>query len=221
MLGNSTPCEGWNYVFCKFSSGMRISGGKARGIPLRVDKKGDVRPATENTRERLFSSIVHSVQNASTLDLFAGTGAYGLESLSRGAKSSTFVEKNRSVFNHLKINLAAVLKSANLKGETGRLVHRDVVDFVRIKPEHPYDLIFIDPPYSEIEKLCPKIFGLLLSNQYLSADGLIILETPGELKIEFAGWKTQRVLGKEKRGSPVHRCYAPHPPSSDQELAER
>ena len=195
---------------------MRISGGKARGIPLKVSKKGDVRPAIETTRERLFSSIFQSVENATVLDLFAGSGAYGLESLSRGAKQATLVEKNRLVFNDLKTNLAAVLKSASLRGEAGRLVNRDVLDFAKEPPSQNYDIIFIDPPYAEIEKLGPKLFELLLRNHCLSKDGFIVLETPGELKMEFPGWTVTRVVGKEKRGSPVHRIYSPAHPLSGQ-----
>ena len=191
---------------------MRISGGKARGIPLKVSKKGGVRPAIETTRERLFSSIFQSVENATVLDLFAGSGAYGLESLSRGAKQATLVEKNRLVFNDLKTNLAAVLKSASLEGEAGKLVNRDVLDFAKEAPSQNYDIIFIDPPYAEIEKLGPKLFELLLRHHCLSKDGFIVLETPGELKMEFPGWTVIRVVGKEKRGSPVHRIYSPaHP----------
>jgi len=191
---------------------MRISGGKARGIPLKVSKKSGVRPAIETNRERLFSSIFQSMEDASVLDLFAGSGAYGLESLSRGAREATLVEKNRLVFNDLKINLAAVLKSANLRGEAGRLVNRDVHDFVKEPPSQNYDIIFIDPPYAEIEKLGPKLFELLLSNHYLNKDGFTVLETPGELKMEFPGWTIMRVVGKEKRGSPVHRIYSPFHP---------
>ena len=191
---------------------MRISGGKARGIPLRISKKGGVRPAIETTRERLFSSIFQSIGDATVLDLFAGSGAYGLESLSRGARQATLVEKNRLVFNDLKTNLAAVLKSANLRGEAGRLINRDVFDFAKEPPSQHYEIIFIDPPYAEIEKLGPRLFELLLSNHCLSKYGFAVLETPGELKMEFPGWTVTRVVGKEKRGSPVHRIYSPgHP----------
>ena len=206
----ATQHHAWDEVYeCyDFNNSMRISGGKARGIPLRVTKKSGVRPAIETTRERLFSSLFQFIDNASVLDLFAGSGSYGLEALSRGAQNSTFVEKNRLVFSDLKTNLAAVLKSAKLIGETGRLVNRDVADFLKDIPKQPYDLIFIDPPYSEIEKLCPKIFDLLYANQYLSENGLIILETPGELALEFLNWKATRVVGKEKRGTPVHRLYS-------------
>jgi 16S rRNA (guanine966-N2)-methyltransferase len=191
---------------------MRISGGKARGILLKVSKKGGVRPAIETTRERLFSSIFQSVENATVLDLFAGSGAYGLESLSRGAKQATLVEKNRLVFNDLKTNLTAVLKSASLEGEAGRLINRDVLDFAKEPFSQNYDIIFIDPPYAEIEKLGPRLFELLLRHHCLSKDGFAVLETPGELKMEFPGWTVTRVVGKEKRGSPVHRIYSPaHP----------
>lgn len=191
---------------------MRISGGKARGIPLRVSKKGGVRPAIEITRERLFSSIFMALGDASVLDLFAGSGAYGLEALSRGAKMATLVEKNRFVFGDLKNNLAAVLKSANLQSDAGRLVNRDVMDYIKNKPEQPHDLIFIDPPYAEIQQVGPLVFELLLKNQFLRPNGRVILETPGELAMEFVGWNMDRVLGKEQRGSPVHRIYSPvHP----------
>ena len=74
---------------------MRISGGKARGIPLRACKAPELRPATEANRERLFSSLGQAVINARILDLFAGTGSYGLEALSRGAVEASFVEKNK------------------------------------------------------------------------------------------------------------------------------
>ncbi len=187
---------------------MRISGGRARGIRLKVPQKAGVRPAIETTRERLFSSISQSVKDAFVLDLFAGSGAYGLESISRGARHATFVEKNRLVFNCLEANLVSVLKSANLDREAGKLVNRNVLDFAKDQPPQPYDIIFIDPPYVEIEKLVPKIFDLLLANQYTLSQSLVILETPGDLRMELPNWKELRVLGKEKKGSPVHRIYS-------------
>ena len=105
-----------------------------------------------------------------------------------------------------------MLKSASLEGEAGRLVNRDVLDFAKEPSSQNYDIIFIDPPYAEIEKLGPRLFELLLRNHCLSKGGFAVLETPGELKMEFPGWTVTRVVGKEKRGSPVHRIYSPaHP----------
>jgi 16S rRNA (guanine966-N2)-methyltransferase len=186
---------------------MRISGGKARGIPLRVNKKSGVRPAIETSRERVFSSLSQKVENAQVLDLFAGSGAYGLEAISRGAAQATLVEKNRLVVSDLQTNLTAVQKSAQLPLDSGRIAKRDVLDFLQEKPSMAYDLIFIDPPYAELEKLCPKIFSLLASNQYLAEGGMVILECPGDFNFEPTGWVLQRTIGKEKKGSPIHRVF--------------
>jgi 16S rRNA (guanine966-N2)-methyltransferase len=103
---------------------MRISGGKARGIPLRAAKAPELRPATEANRERLFSSLGQQIQNARVLDLFAGTGSYGLEALSRGAAEAYFVEKNRKITKDLKDNLSKVLKSAELSNNVGKVFQK-------------------------------------------------------------------------------------------------
>ena len=70
-----------------------------------------------------------------------------------------------------------------------------------------YDLIFMDPPYAELENLCPKIFSLLGSNQYLAEGGMVSLECPGDFNFEPTGWVLQRTIGKEKKGSPIHRVF--------------
>ncbi|HEY9155314.1 MAG TPA: RsmD family RNA methyltransferase, partial [Opitutaceae bacterium] len=90
---------------------MRISGGDARGITLRVPKGDAVRPATDGMRQAVFSSIAARVPGAVFLDLFAGSGAYGLEALSRGAGRGYFVEKSNPAVQCLRQNLAAVCKS--------------------------------------------------------------------------------------------------------------
>ena len=190
---------------------MRISGGKARGIPLRVNKKSGIRPAIETSRERVFSSISQKVENARVLDLFAGSGAYGLEALSPGAAHATLVEKNRLLYSDLHTNLMAVQKSAQLSPDSGRVAKRDVLEFLQDPSPFAYDLIFIDPPYAELEKLCPKIFSLMASNHYLCGDGIAVLECPGDFNFEPNGWVHKRTIGKEKKGSPVHRIFETSP----------
>ena len=113
---------------------MRISGGKARGIPLRACKAPELRPATEANRERLFSSLGKAVINARILDLFAGTGSYGLEALSRGASRVHFVEKNRKVASALNQNLISVCKSAGLMSSVGQVSSRNAIDFLQSPP---------------------------------------------------------------------------------------
>ena len=97
---------------------MRISGGQARGILLVVPKGDAVRPATDSMRQAAFSSLGAFVVGARFLDLFAGSGAYGLEALSRGAAGGVFVEKNAKAAACLRRNLAAVCKSLG-RDETG------------------------------------------------------------------------------------------------------
>src|SRR4051812_45085113 len=90
---------------------MRISGGGARGIPLLVPKGDAVRPATDAMRQGVFSSLGEHVVGARFLDLFAGSGAYGLEAFSRGAAGGRFVEQNAKAVACLRQNIAAVSKS--------------------------------------------------------------------------------------------------------------
>lgn len=186
---------------------MRISGGKARGITLRTVKNTDLRPATEANRERLFSSLGQQIHKKRVLDLFAGSGSYGLEALSRGASDAIFVEKNRKVAKYLNENLDRVIKSAHLNRQDARIVIRDVVDFLKTSSEHPYDLIFLDPPYNLINEICSPIFSNLRKNNFIHSETLLFHERPaGELTIHD-GWDLVRTLGKASKGSPVYHIF--------------
>ena len=90
---------------------MRITGGQARGIPLTLPKGDRVRPATDALRQAVFSSLAARVPGARFLDLFAGSGAYGLEALSRGASGGVFVEKDARTAGFIRDNITAVCKS--------------------------------------------------------------------------------------------------------------
>ena len=188
---------------------MRISGGKARGIPLRTAKTSNLRPATEANRERVFSSIGSEVQNKRVLDLFAGTGSYGLEALSRGASTATFVEKNQKVSADLKDNLSRVQKSAQLATGSAQIFVRDVVDFLKNPADKPYDLIFLDPPYALIEELCNPIFSFLRKNQFIHPDSLLFHERPAGDSGFPEGWNLLRTLGKAGKGSPIYHIFKP------------
>lgn len=185
---------------------MRISGGLAKGIPLRVSKTAKLRPATDANRERLFSSLGECIKEKSILDLFAGTGSYGLEALSRGAAGATFVERERKIIRDLKLNLANTCKSANLPSDIGRIEHREVIEYLRYC-EASFDLVFLDPPYSEFAKLGTRIFELLRIRHLVKADSLLIQESPPEERKDFPGWSLVRTLGKDKKGSPSFRLY--------------
>ena len=122
---------------------MRISGGLAKGISLRVTKTSKLRPATDANRERLFSSLGDFVREKSVLDLFAGSGSYGLEALSRGAGCAIFVESDRRIFRDLKEKLANTCKSAKLPPDVGKLENRNVIEYLR-HCEASFDLVFLD-----------------------------------------------------------------------------
>lgn len=120
---------------------MRIITGSAKGRRLVAPDTDKTRPATDRVREAVFSAIGGWVMDADVLDLYAGSGSYGLESLSRGAASAAFVEKGPAAVEALRSNIEAV-------GLGGTIIASDVEAFLRNPGQGTYDLAFIDPPWS-------------------------------------------------------------------------
>ncbi|GAB4164547.1 MAG: 16S rRNA (guanine(966)-N(2))-methyltransferase RsmD [Terrimicrobiaceae bacterium] len=119
---------------------MRVIAGSARGLPLDVPKSG-VRPTMDRVRAAVFSSLGDAVPGARVLDLFAGSGAFGIEALSRGAGSARFVERDPTAVACVRKNLAR----AKLEGWVEQV---DVFRFLETA-RGEYDLIFADPPYAK------------------------------------------------------------------------
>lgn len=178
---------------------MRISGGKARGIPLQVPKGDAVRPATDGMRQAVFSSLAARVEGGRFLDLFAGSGAYGLEALSRGAAGGIFVEKNSKAVACLRVNIASVCKSIGCRENLVRVEQGDALKVMNTSPESLPDLVFIDPPYEVIESVAPALFDRLNELLVEKTDPVIVFEMPGEISLEPKGWKSVRRLGKGVR----------------------
>ncbi|MBC2607098.1 RsmD family RNA methyltransferase [Pelagicoccus albus] len=172
---------------------MRISGGKARGVTLRVDQKAVHRPAMDKLRQSIFSSANAWVEQARVLDLFAGTGSYGLEALSRGSAHCTFVELNGRAVTMIKANAEIVAKSMKEKLDT-RILKGDATRFESAPEAAPFDLIFVDPPYDQLETLTPKLFPIF--DQILAHDGLVVFEAPGNFEPAAEGWTLKKRLGK-------------------------
>jgi 16S rRNA (guanine966-N2)-methyltransferase len=173
---------------------MRISGGQARGIPLIVPKGDAVRPATDGMRQAAFSSLGGYVTGARFLDLFAGSGAYGLEALSRGAAGGVFVEKNARAAACLRRNLAAVCKSL---GRDPAGVEVWQADALTMPPTDPLpDLVFIDPPYDIIADVAPVLFARLGELLAAKPQALVVFEMPGEIDLTPPGWTLVKRLGK-------------------------
>jgi 16S rRNA (guanine966-N2)-methyltransferase len=177
---------------------VRISGGLARGIELLVPKGDAVRPATDGMRQAVFSSIAARIAGARFVDLFAGSGAYGLEAFSRGAAGGTFVERNSRAAACLRKNIAAVCKSLGKGGEELLAVEADALSLPAGTGGVP-DLIFVDPPYEMIAEVAPLLFGKLDAALAPNWGGLVIFEMPGEATLEPPGWACAKRLGRGAR----------------------
>ena len=121
---------------------MRIVGGKLAGRDLTSPQHWRVRPTAEHVRAVLLDMLGADVKDARVLDLFAGTGALGLEALSRGARSADFVESNPDSLYALRANVAAL----RLR-EHSRVFKRDAIPFAEALGPDSYDIAFADPPY--------------------------------------------------------------------------
>jgi 16S rRNA (guanine966-N2)-methyltransferase len=129
---------------------MRVIAGTARGRPLVVPTGTGTRPITDRVKETLFAILGERVIDAHVLDLYAGSGAIGIEALSRGAASSAFVEHDRRA-------LAAIRENLERTGvATQASVHAiDVLRFLRRQTDERFSLVFLDPPYEERAILAP------------------------------------------------------------------
>ena len=126
---------------------MKIIGGKSRGLKLYGPKNNRTRPMNSKAKEAIFNIIQNSIQDATILDLFAGTGSLGLEALSRGAKNCIFVENSSIAVDILKKNI----EKANYK-QCSKVIATNVFKTLSVLEDKNIDLIFFDPPYSYIDK---------------------------------------------------------------------
>lgn len=156
---------------------MRITGGKLRGLGLSAPEARGVRPSADRVREAVGSilSARGVYDGARVLDLFAGSGAYGFEAVSRGASELVSVDKLPASLQTIRENAArlgvkAQLLRADLLGSNERAIGL-------IEPQGPFDLVFVDPPYEEIEKL-PAILDSLGERGILQQGALLVVEGP-------------------------------------------
>jgi 16S rRNA (guanine(966)-N(2))-methyltransferase RsmD len=129
---------------------MRVIAGEARGVPLVAPRDRGTRPITDRVKETLFGILGERVVDARVLDLYAGSGAVGIEALSRGATDATFVEKARLALVSLRTNLARtkLAERATIEAAT-------VERFLSDATPGPWDLVFCDPPYEERAIVAP------------------------------------------------------------------
>jgi 16S rRNA (guanine966-N2)-methyltransferase len=174
---------------------MRVIAGSAGGIRLAVPKRG-VRPTMDRVKAAIFSSLGDAVVRARVLDLFAGSGALGIEALSRGASAVVFVEEDGESVEIIESNLA----KTKLKG---RVRQQDVFDFLRqASSAEKFDIIFADPPYEKTrngERFTEKLLTNEGLRQLMDADGIFVLEKrPVET---LPGIKMWHLFRKKKYGT--------------------
>ncbi len=161
---------------------MRIVGGKLRSRPIAGPKSDAVRPTSDRLREALFNILTHSYGNpvtgARVLDLFAGTGALGIEAISRGADYSLFVDEGVEARALLRDNV----ESLGLGGVT-RIFRRDASRLGPAHPLDPFSLIFLDPPYGK--GLAEKSLISARDGGWLMPEALLVVEEAAD-----AGFKT-------------------------------
>jgi 16S rRNA (guanine966-N2)-methyltransferase len=168
---------------------MRVIAGSAGGIQLDVPKS-KVRPTMDRVKAAIFSSLADQVVGARVLDLFAGSGALGIEALSRGASSALFIEQDRPSISAIESNLAKTKL-------TGLVRQQDVFRFLRGAnfPEG-FHLIFADPPYEQTEsgeRFTEKLLADEVLPQLLQSNGIFILEKrPSEHLCQTPFWMVDR-----------------------------
>ncbi|MCD2180659.1 16S rRNA (guanine(966)-N(2))-methyltransferase RsmD [Rhizobium sp. GN54] len=157
---------------------MRIVGGTFRGRTLATPKGDDIRPTTDRTRESLFNILGHGypehVEGARVLDLFAGTGAVGLEAISRGARAALFVEQGVEGRGLIHTNVEAF----GLQGRA-KIFRRDATALGGVGTMEPFDLVFADPPYGR--GLGEKALAAAASGGWLVPGALAILEERADI----------------------------------------
>jgi 16S rRNA (guanine966-N2)-methyltransferase len=145
---------------------VRVAGGELRGRRLAVPRGRAVRPTTERVREAVFS-ILGDIEGAEVLDLFCGSGALGIEALSRGAARATLVDTRPGAAERNVEELGL--------GERAEVVRSDALRFLGQEPTHKYDLILCDPPYTLADRLAADLDPLIQSR--LTEGSRVIFET--------------------------------------------
>jgi 16S rRNA (guanine966-N2)-methyltransferase len=173
---------------------MRIIAGKYRGRRLKSPPSLQTRPTSDRLRETLFNILAPRIQGARFLDLCAGSGAVGIEALSRGAAHVSFVDRSRKIYALIETNL----KLLNVGDDEHEVVSKEALEFLRKRSKNEavaFDIVFFDPPYAMDYEAVLDYVGERAAG-FLAEDGVVIVEhhRKKDLKEEVGGLKRYRVL---------------------------
>ncbi len=156
---------------------MRVISGSARGKKLLCAEGNDIRPTLDRVKESIFNIIAFDVPNAFVLDMFSGSGALGIEALSRGADKALFLDCDETSISITKKNLDAThLESLST------VIKTDSIEYVK-STDKKFDIIFIDPPYES--DLYEKSLNVIKKSSALTNKGFVLLEYDSEITPEF------------------------------------
>lgn len=168
----------------KLGEFMRVIAGKARRMTLITPQGLSTRPTTDRIKESLFNIINFDLQDCKFLDLFSGSGAIGIEALSRGAKKAVFIEQNPDAIHCIKENLA----KTNLS-ENASVLHGDVISWLQTlgDKEEKFGIIFMDPPYEA--GIVQQSLQVIKDSNLLEPHGYVIVERgSGDFKVDIPGY---------------------------------
>ncbi|WP_394129380.1 16S rRNA (guanine(966)-N(2))-methyltransferase RsmD [Shewanella maritima] len=182
----------------KSSGQVRIISGKWRSRKLPIHDLAGLRPTTDRVRETLFNWLAMDIKGARVLDCFAGSGALGLEALSRYAEFAQMLELQKSAAKQLQQNLAT------LQCDNANVANVDSLQYLAQPAAQGFDIIFVDPPFRQ--SLADKTVNLLVENAWLNQDALIYVETESELS-ELSVPNNWVQLKQKVAGQVTYRLY--------------
>jgi 16S rRNA (guanine966-N2)-methyltransferase len=164
---------------------VRITGGTACGQKITGPKRNNrsIRPTSDRVREALFNILGDTVSGSTVLDLFAGTGSFGLEALSRGAQSVVFVDKNQDSLQLIGKNLRATFSPPDARAFQLDLSKPNSLKMLRkqLSHSHLFSLVFIDPPYEK--ELAEELLNRVEDSQLLATNAMVIVEERQDQKL--------------------------------------
>lgn len=178
---------------------MRVIAGKARRLQLKTPEGFDTRPTTDKTKETLFNILNPYLADADFLDLFSGSGAIGIEALSRGAKYAAFVEDNKQALDCIKANLNFTRLS-----EAAEIFPYSVTEAIRILElkGKVFDVVFMDPPYNHL--LEKDVLLALQKSSIIYCDTIIVVEASLKTSFDYLEDTKFRIFKKKEYKTNQH-----------------
>ena len=175
----------------------KIIGGFYKGTKIPYKPSEIIRPTENRVRETLFNWLMHDIEGSVCLDMFSGTGALGIEALSRGADKVIFLEKNKD---HC-LGIKNLIEKLSLK-EQAKVIHADSLIYPYEKLNLIFDIVFLDPPFRK--GFLNNVYNNFSKNKLLREGSLIYVESEEGLKMNFMLWKE---IKKSKGGQTCYSLY--------------